>query len=351
MTERHALACFLRGLALSLSKPSLAVSLWLIQLLLTAVLILPISNFLHDDLDNSVAGSRMVANPESGWWATVQREHPDLFGNFGDLTAGLLTPEGVKSSQLAGLRGIGATAVSLGFLAVVLHAFALGGVFGTLREPKASLLTFGREGMRRFPAFLVFTLAALAAAGAAYRWIYLETGQALRERVANLDSEGKALAVTALRVFALLLALAAIKLVADSVRAVWVARPDLPPISRFFAGIASALGRPGRLSGVLVSYALLTAALYLVWLWLDPSAGGEARFALVPLILTQQVFVLVRLFVKVGYYAGVSEALTRAPSPEYSYGPEPAPPAADSSPLAESRGRDEAPVQDPAGGV
>ena len=248
MTERHALACFLRGLGLSLSKPSIAASLWLIQLLLSTVLILPISNSLHDLLDDSVAGSRMVAKPESGWWETVQRGHPDLFGNFGDLTAGLLTPEGVRSQQLAGLRGIGATAVSLAFLAVVLHAFALGGVFGTVREPKASLMTFGREGMRRFPAFLVFTLAALAAAGAAYRWIYLETGEALRGRVANLDSEGKALAVTALRVLALLLALAAIKLVADSVRAVWVARPDLPPISRFFAGIASALGRPARLS-------------------------------------------------------------------------------------------------------
>jgi hypothetical protein len=351
VTERHALACFLRGLSLSLTKPYLAASLWLIQLLLAAVLILPISNSVHDLLDNSVAGSRMVANPESGWWETVQREHPDLFGNFGDLAAGLLTPEGVKSSQLPGLRGIGATAVSLGFLAVVLHAFALGGVFGTLREPKASLVTFGREGMRRFPAFLVFTLAALAAAGAAYRWVYLETGEALRETVSNLDSEGKALAVTAVRLLALLLTLAAIKLVADSVRAVWVARPDLPPISRFFAGIASAIGRPARLFGVLVAYGVVTGALYLLWLWLDPSAGGEARFALVPLILTQQLFVFVRLFVKVGYYAGVSEALTRVPSPEYSYAPAPAPAPSDSAPLAEAGAPDEGPVEHTAGGI
>ena len=63
----------------------------------------------------------------------------------------------------------------------------------------------------------------------------------------------------------------------------------------------------------------MTAGLYVVWLVLDPSAGGEARFALVPLILTQQVFVFVRLLIKVGYYAGISEALTRTPSPEYSY--------------------------------
>jgi hypothetical protein len=344
---RHSLACFGRGLALSLSKPYLAVSLWLIQLLLTAVLILPISNSLHDLLDHSVAGSRMVANPDFGLWETLQREHPDLLGNLADLSAGLLTAEGVTSSQLSDLRGIGAAAISLAFLAVVLHAFALGGVFGTLREPKASLVTFGREGMRRFPAFLLFTLATLAAAGAAYRWIYLETGEALKWRMRELDTEGKALAVTGLRVLALLLALAAIKLLADSVRATWVARPDLPPVSRFLAGVAAALSRPARLFGVLVWYVLSTALLYFVWLWLDPSAGGEARFALVPLILTQQVFVFVRLLVKVGYYAGVSEALTRAPSPEYSYVAAPA----ESALAAETRAGDEVALERPAGGV
>ncbi len=57
----------------------------------------------------------------------------------------------------------------------------------------------------------------------------------------------------------------------------------------------------------------------MVWLVLDPSAGGEARFALVPLILAQQFFVFVRLLIRVGYYAAVSEALTRTPEPEYSY--------------------------------
>ena len=38
-----------------------------------------------------------------------------------------------------------------------------------------------------------------------------------------------------------------------------------------------------------------------------------------PLIIAQQVFVFVRLLIKVGYYAAISEALTRLPEPEYSY--------------------------------
>jgi hypothetical protein len=344
VSARASLGCFLRGLALSLSKPYLAVSLWLVQLMLAAVLILPISNSLHDSLDHSSTGSRMVAVPDYGWWETLRREHPDLLGNFPEVAEHVLSPLGVRASELSGLRGIGAAAVALSMLAIVLHAFSLGGVFGTLREPKSSLVTFGREGMRRFPAFLVFTFAATAAALAAYRWIWIESGEALRDRVQELDTEGKALAVTAVRLLVLLVVLSAIKLLADSVRAIWVARPDLPPISRFFMGVGGALSRPLRLFGVLFFYILVTAALYGIWLWADPPAGGEARFALVPLILTQQAFVFLRLLVKVGYYAGISEALSRDRSPEYSY-------VAALPPSAEARALDEAPLDGTAGGV
>lgn len=312
-------ACFLRGIGLSLARPYLALSLWLIQLLIASVVILPMGNTLHEQLDHSPAADRMIATPDFGWWETFRRTHPDVLGTFPELAAGLLSSEGARRADVQGLRGVGAMALSLALLATVLHAFALGGILGALREPSASLVTFCREGMRRFPAFLAFTLAAAAGALAAYRWIYVETGRVMKDRVQELDSEPQAVTLTAFRLLLLLLVLAAIKLLTDSVRAIWVARPDLPPISRFFAGVAAALSRPARLLGVLALYALVTTGLYLLWLFLDPSAGGEARLALVPLILTQQVFVFLRLLVKVGYYVGISEALTRMPSPEYSY--------------------------------
>ncbi len=328
MTRPTATSCFGRGLRLSLSKPYLGLSLWLIQLLLAAVLVLPVSNSLHANLDHSPVAERMIGVPDYGWWETFRRTHPDLLGNFGEVAEGLLSPEGVESSSLDGLRGIGAAAFSLALLAIVLHAFSLGGLLGTLREPSSSLVTFGREGMRRLPVFLAFTLAAFAAALASYRWIYLETGKALQQRVNDFSTEGQALAVTGLRLLALALALSAIKLATDSVRAIWVARPDLPPVSRFLMGLGGALARSRRLFGVLLWYGAMTGGLYVVWIILDPPAGGEARFALVPLILTQQVFVFVRSLVKVGYYAAISEALTRTPSPEYSYRPSAGEPAA-----------------------
>jgi hypothetical protein len=329
----RAAACFVRGLKRSLSKPYLALALWLMQLMLAAAVILPISNTLHALLDHSPAADKMVANPDYGWWETVRRVHPDVLGNFPELATRLLSTEGIRWSELSGLRGVGATAFSLALLAVILHAFGLGGMLSALKEPQASLVTFGREGMRRLPAFLVFTFAAFGAAFAAYEWIYVRSGEALRDRVQELHTEQAALAVTALRLLALVLTLSFIKLLADAVRTVWVARPDLPPISRFFFGIGGALARPLRLLGILGLYAAVTAGLYLIWLVLDPSAGGEARFALVPLILAQQVFVFVRLLIKVGYYAAISEALTRAPSPEYSYVAGSAAPVADEAGL------------------
>ena len=339
-----AAGCFARGVGLSLSKPYLAVSLWLIQLLLACVLVLPVSNALHALLDHSSSGSRMVADPDFGWWEPIRRTHPDLLGVLPDVVVSATGVEGIQPGSLAALQGIGATAISLAFLGIVLHAFALGGVFGALREPHSSLVVFGREGMRRFPAFLAFTLAALGAALAAYNWIYLATGRAWKDRLQDLDTEGQAMAFNAARVVVLLLVLSAIKLVADSVRAIWVARPDLPAVSRLFAGLAAAASRPARLFGVLVLYVVSGAALYLLWILVDPSAGGEARFALVPLILAQQVFVFLRSLLKVGYYAGISEALTRVPSPEYSYVPAAAEPA-----TSVDRAPDEAALDGPAG--
>ena len=145
----RALACFLRGLRLSLSKPYLAVALWLIQLLLAAALILPISNTLHALLDHSPAADRMVANPDYGWWETVRREHPDLLGNFPEIATGLLSVDGIRWSELSGLRGVGATAFSLALLATCCTPSASAECSGPCGSRSSSLVTFGREGMRQ----------------------------------------------------------------------------------------------------------------------------------------------------------------------------------------------------------
>ena len=312
----------MRGLERSLSKPYLAVALWLIQLLLAAVVILPVSNSLHALLDHSPAADTMVANPDYGWWETLRRTHPDLLGNFPELATGAPhAPTGSSGRSCRACAGIGASAFSLALLAdraARLRARAACSGRCASRRARSSR-SAGRAcgGCRRSSSSPSPRSAARSppTSGSTAR-----PGGALRDRVRELRHEPMAIAVTALR----LLALCSRPGGHQAPRRLGAGRLGrapgppagvaLPLRNRRRAGTAAAGARDPR-----ARRRSLTALLYVIWLVLDPSAGGEARFALVPLILAQQVFVFVRLLIKIGYYAGMSEALTRAPSPEYSY--------------------------------
>ena len=65
----------------------------------------------------------------------------------------------------------------------------------------------------------------------------------------------------------------------------------------------------------LADNALLFAAIALLRLLAPECAGASGECWQTPVL--QQFFVFVRLLIRVGYYATVSEALTRTPQPEY----------------------------------
>ena len=320
---RRALVCFGRGLRASLSKPYLGA--------------LALADPAAPRRDADPAGRRTPCTPTSttrrsptawsacpdyGWWETFRRTHPDILGNFGDAAEGLLSVATGSSPTSSTACAASAPPRSPSRCSRSSSTPSRSAAcFGTLREPSSSLVTFGREGMRRLPAFLAFTLAAFAGAAAALPLDLRGDGPRARATASQeLSTEGAGARRHGT-------ASAGAPRRARGHQARWPTRsgpsgsrgPDLPPVSRFLMGLGGAIARPRRLFGVLLWYVLLTAGLYVIWIVLDPPAGGEARFALVPLILTQQVFVFVRSLVKVGYYAGISEALTRTPSPEYSY--------------------------------
>ncbi len=235
-------------------SPTWPSSLWLIQLLLSSVLILPVSNSLHDDCSTALRrGSRMVANPDFGWWETLQREHPDLLGNFPDLAAGLLTPEGVKSSQLGDSAGIGAAAVSLGVprgraprlraRRGLRHAAGAARLARHVRPRGDAAL----PGLPRSSRWRRSPRRARPTAGSTSR-------PAKRCATACRSSTAKARRSLSRACGSSLCSSLWRPSSSSPIRCapMWVARPDLPPISRFFTGVASALGRPARLFGVLL---------------------------------------------------------------------------------------------------
>ncbi|HET9793202.1 MAG TPA: hypothetical protein VFS34_01975 [Thermoanaerobaculia bacterium] len=312
---------FARGLAISVRRPHFAIAIWLVQAGLAAVLALPISNFLHAELNHSPAAEAMIAAPNARWWITEQRTHPELLGTFPEKGLALFSEEGSSGfGAFDGAAGIGAGFLGLGLLAVVLHAFLLGGIFGSLANRGADLTVFAREGARRLPAFLVVTLGAAGLVAALYHWVYWASGRALAGFSANLATEQSLRAVVLVRLAALVAVVTVVKVAADAIRVALVERPDLPPVTRYLVGVGSALGRFGRILATLALWAAATAVLYVLWSRLNVSSAATTTGGVVLLVAAQQVFIFLRAILKVGYYAGIRETILRravpTPAPE-----------------------------------
>lgn len=303
---------FGRGLALSIRKPHFAIAIWLVQGALAAVLALPISNFLHEELNHSPAAASMIAAPNALWWKTVRRTHPDLLGTLPEDALALFSARGARGfSAFDGASGIGAAFLGAGLLAIVLHAFLLGGIFGSLANRGSDLTVFAREGARRLPAFLIVTIGAAGLVAVIYHYVFWTSGEVLAGFSANLATE-RAQRLVALGRLALLVALATlVKIAADAIRVALVERPDLPPVTRYLVGVGSALGRLGRVLATLLLWAGSTAALYFLWSRLNVSSAATTTGGVVLLVAAQQVFIFLRAVLKVGYYAAIRETVLR----------------------------------------
>ena len=314
---------FWTGLATSLKRPHFAIAIWLSQGALAAVLALPISNFLHAELNHSPAGASMITSPDYRWWKTASRTHPGLLGDLPEAAGDFISADGSRGfSAFDDVQGAGAAFLGLGLFGVVLHAFLLGGVFGSLADERGNDLTiFAREGARRLPAFLIVTIGAAGLCVVIYHYLYYVSGRALEGFSRNLSTEGAALSVVAVRVLALLVALTLVKISADAIRVALVERPDLPPVTRYLVGIGSALGRLPKILAILHPYMATTAILFFLWSRLSVKSAATTTGGVVLLVAAQQVFVFLRSILKVGYYAGIREAVLQRAEPKRSAEP------------------------------
>jgi hypothetical protein len=319
-------SAFLRGLRISVQRPHFAIAIWLVQAALAAALALPISNFLHRELNRSPDAAVLVRGPDAVWWTSVRRAHPDVVGDLPEAAEGLVSVEGSPGlGAFDRCAGIGATLLGLGLLAILLHAYLLGGIFGTLHDDgPGDLTTVAREGARRLPAFLIVTVGAAALCALLYHSVYVGSGRLLTALRDGLPTERQALLLTAGRFVALLALLTLVKLGADSIRIALVERPDLPPVTRYIVGLGSAIARLPALMASLVLYSGSVGVLYFLWSRLSIKSAATTTGGVALLVAAGQVFLLLRAFLKVAYYAGVREALLRpAGRPQ----PEPAPAA------------------------
>lgn len=306
---------FLRGLAASLRRPHFAIAIWLAEAALAGVLLLPIANVFHAAMNHSPQAAATGHSPDFLWWKTLVRTHPDLLGDLPAAAQALVSGKGAPGFFTFENSGaLGATFLGLGFFAIILHSFLLGGILGGLRDPEAgrNLATFAREGVRRLPAFLIVTVGAAALCVAAYHYVFYFSGTALAGVSRNFPTERDAIVLAAARVVVFVILLTLIKLCADAIRVALVERPDYPPVTRYLIGVGSALGRLPTCIFLLVSFTFVTGLLYFGWSRLNVNSAAVTTGGVFLLVAAQQVFIFLRAVVKVGYYAGLRQALVRS---------------------------------------
>ena len=132
----------------------------------------------------------MVANPDYGWWETLRRVHPDLLGNFPELATGLLSPEGI---QLVGAAGTARHRRRRVLARPARDRPPRLRARRNLRDAARAVELArhvrprGHAAVAGVPRLHVRGLRRPRSPPTA--WIYVETGEALRDRVGDLDTE------------------------------------------------------------------------------------------------------------------------------------------------------------------
>jgi hypothetical protein len=297
------------GLLRPFRWPLLLAGLWLVGVLIA----LPATWIVADAIETSV-GSSLVHEDlrrgfDTGWFGEFQHDSTGLARTFAPTVTGAGAFYGNLEGWLTGglfrrFPGL----VALGTAYAIVWAFLLGGVIERFADPR------GKHSARRLlqsgGAFFFRFLRLALLSGALYFLVYLfkyHLMEWLAEAQRDLTSERVALlgSLLAYAVVALLLVLvhvifayAKIAIVTEERRSVLVAA---------FRGLGFVVFHPLRAFGLYFAVAVLSAVLLLLWSLVAPGVGQSSTTAVLLAFIASQVFLVVRLGLRLGLLAGEVE--------------------------------------------
>ena len=314
-------------------SPGLVFMVLATNLLLAALIALPLSNRLNADLENRGAASSNLYGFDTDWWGAwhdgqsgLARDFgPEIFGagfafrNLDLLLKGHL-PSGLFASSGEGDGGteskesaVDAMVLGLGLLYLGLQTFLAGGLLGVFRAPQGgwtlrSLLHgsgfyFGRlfrvALVALVLAFLVFRLNAPFA-----RW----ADQHARESV----SETTALAWTFGRHALLLLALLLIHLLSSYAKVIVVVEERSSALLAWLSCLGFCLREAPRVLGHYFSMVASGAAALWLFVRIDPLVSTTGYKTQILALLLMQGFVLLRIALRLCLLAGQTALYRRS---------------------------------------
>jgi hypothetical protein len=342
-----------RGLVSALETWKAILLFLVLNAVLAAAFLHPLSSALHQALDKNPWSERLGAGDADihTFFTAFSRTRPDVLGGFEKWDEALTGeaaergPSG-KAPPLSGFfgtTGLSGSAVAYAALAALLAAIFSGGFagrFGAERD-RMSLSAFGADAARFAVPSLLFGALSLAGILAAYRWVYAAPGTLYEAD--ELRYEWEATGLLLLRLGAFLLVAGYLRLVVTYARAA-MGQGTANPVSALMTGFGFVLGRPARTLSIEIFFGVLGVLPLVVWGFLGPVWNGGELVDLALILAGQQLVVLLRILTRAGHLGAASAYLKRSREP-VSPAPAPAPRVTPESPDRRSA---EEPAAEPA---
>jgi hypothetical protein len=291
-----------QGLGRAVAAPGLLLLLWLVNLLIALPAAILIEESIHDSLKWSRARELLREGFDTGW--------------YGEFKAGA---EGLSATLEPSQIGVGASldalevwwsgrlftlpigVLAFGVLFACAWLFLMGGVLSRLHRPwdrwrVGDLLAAGGEYFARFvrlgllSAILYYGIFRLSA------WLFPWIESATRDVTTET-------AVLGYNLFAGLLIvglLVVVKMVFDYAKISMVVSKRRSAVSAAIRGVGFVARRPLKTGGLVVSFGMFTVILLVLYSWVAPGAGGSNPAAILLAIAVSQLFLVLRLVVRVG---------------------------------------------------
>ncbi len=309
----------------------LAVLLLVVNVLVAALLSVPLAGRLTRDLANSEAASNMMYGFDYPWWSHWSERQPGWAQGFGpgifgagfafqnlDLFLRGQIPAGLFARPLAeaageGVEGLDGVTLGLGLLYLLLQTFLAGGVLGALRNPQGSWTVRGllHGSGFYFGRFLRLTLLALLAAWMVFqlnapfaRWADRQAGEAVSGRTALYWTVGR----NAL----LLLVLLFLNMVSSYAKVVVVVEERSSAILAYLSSLSFCSSRLLTTLGHYLAMVLCGAILLVAWHALDGRWDAVGYKTQLLTLLLAQALVLGRIGLRVALWGGQLALYRRA---------------------------------------
>jgi hypothetical protein len=299
----------------------LVLMLLLVNLLMAAVLAVPLANTLEDDLAHRGAAERMLYGFDLPWWSAWADAHPgttlgpDILGpgfafkNLdlllrGQLPAGLFL---LREPEPTGDRSAGFDPIVLGLgtLYLLVQVFLAGGVLGALRAPRPEWTVRGVLHGSGFYFGRLFRLAVLVLlVDALLFWLYGPFARWADDQAREAVSERTAMVWLLGRHLLLLLALLAVNMISSYARVLVVLEERSSALLALLSAAALCLGHFFRTFGHVLLMTLLSIAALASWAFFDrhwETVGYRSQ--LVTFVLLEGL-VFARLFLRVALLGG-----------------------------------------------